>query len=126
MFFKLLQHALACLLSFKCSSFSIVKLKQALKIFIIKRINFHILYQLLASHAGVSRGAHISSLRTNAEGRNASSPKNACVGGWPIVEIFCRLFLLRRAEKRLDLVVPSGFRTSGRGTMNITWQQKTK
>ena len=39
----------------------------------------------LASHAGVFRGARISSLPTNGvcgEGRNTSSPKNDCVGGY--------------------------------------------
>ena len=34
----------------------------------------------LASHAGVFRGVLISSLPSG-EGRNTSSPKNACVGG---------------------------------------------
>ena len=40
---------------------------------------------ILASHAGVFRGARISSLPTNGvcgEGRKTSSPKNACVGGY--------------------------------------------
>ena len=35
----------------------------------------------LASHAGVFRGARISSLPT--KGRNTSSPKSACVGRYP-------------------------------------------
>ena len=39
----------------------------------------------IASNAGVLRGVRISSLPTNpvcGEGRNTSSPKNACVGGY--------------------------------------------
>ena len=37
----------------------------------------------LASHAGVFRGARFSSLVfLPGEGRNTSSPKNACVGGY--------------------------------------------
>ena len=41
----------------------------------------------IASHAGLFRGACVSSLPTNAvcgEGRNTSSPKKACVGGYKL------------------------------------------
>lgn len=43
----------------------------------------------LASHASVFSGARISSLPTNGacgEGRNKSSAKNACVGGYDKAE----------------------------------------
>ena len=43
----------------------------------------------LASHAGIFRGARISSLSREegiGEGRNTSSPKNACVGGYKELE----------------------------------------
>ena len=43
----------------------------------------------LASHAGIFRGPGISSLPREegiGEGRNASSPKNACVGGYKELE----------------------------------------
>ena len=36
----------------------------------------------VASHAGVFRGVRLSSIPTNGEGPNTSSPKNACVGGY--------------------------------------------
>ena len=41
-------------------------------------IKFYVAKKGIAYHAGVFRGARISS---NPGGRNTSSPKNACVGG---------------------------------------------
>ena len=53
-------------------------------IFVFSRVRFERFsdtpLRILAFHASVFRGARISSLPTN--GRNTSSPKNACVGGY--------------------------------------------
>ena len=53
-------------------------------IFVFSRVRFERFsgtpLRILAFHASVFKGARISSLPTN--GRNTSSPKNACVGGY--------------------------------------------
>ena len=65
-----------------------------------------------ASHAGVFRGARISSLPTNGvcgEGRNTSSPKNACVGGYitPIHWLaFLQTLLIYKLKFRPQSLIP--------------------
>ena len=53
-------------------------------IFVFSRVRFERFsgtpLRILAFHASVFKGARTSSLPTN--GRNTSSPKNACVGGY--------------------------------------------
>ena len=66
----------------------------------------------LASHTGVFRGARISSLPTNGvcgEGRNTSSPKNACVGGYitPIHWLaFLQTLLIYKLKFRPQSIIP--------------------